>query len=66
MAHPTKIIIGISLGDPNGVGLEIILRIFEDRRMFDFFTPVLFGPRQVVQFHKTHFKRDTPFILFLI
>ena len=36
MAHPTKIIIGISLGDPNGVGLEIILRIFEDRRMFDF------------------------------
>lgn len=60
MAHTTKIIIGISLGDPNGVGLEIILKIFEDRRMFDFFTPVLFGPRQVVQFHKTHFNRDTP------
>lgn len=55
MGNPAKIIIGISMGDPNGVGLEIILKIFEDRRMFDFFTVVLFAPKKLVQFHRDHF-----------
>ena len=34
-----KIKLGISMGDPNGVGIEIILKIFEDKRMFDFLAP---------------------------
>ena len=33
-----KIKLGISMGDPNGIGIEIILKIFEDKRLFDFFT----------------------------
>ena len=36
MGNAVKINLGISMGDPNGVGLEIILKVFEDRRMFDF------------------------------
>ncbi len=32
-----KVKLGISMGDPNGIGIEIILKIFEDKRMFDFF-----------------------------
>ena len=55
MGNAVKINLGISMGDPNGVGLEIILKVFEDRRMFDFFTPILFAPHSVVQFHKNHF-----------
>lgn len=36
------------MGDPNGVGPEIIVRTFEDRRMFDFFTIVVFGSLKVL------------------
>ena len=38
-----KIKLGISIGDPNGVGIELILKVFQDKRMFDFFTPVVFA-----------------------
>lgn len=59
MGTPAKSIIGISMGDPNGVGLEIILKTFEDRRMFDFFTVVLFAPKKLVQAQKEHFEVTT-------
>ena len=36
-----KVKLGISMGDPNGIGIEIILKIFEDKRMFDFFIPII-------------------------
>ena len=36
---PTRI--GISCGDPNGIGIETVLRVFADDRMFDEVTPVL-------------------------
>ena len=42
-ARDRKIKVGISIGDPNGVGIEIILKIFQDKRMFDFFTPIVFA-----------------------
>ena len=35
--------LGISIGDTNGVGLEVILKSFYDKRMLDFCTPILFG-----------------------
>ena len=31
-------------GDPNGIGFEIILKTFEDKRIFDFFTPIVDEP----------------------
>ena len=36
MAKANKIIVGISLGDLNGIGIEVILKTFEDKRMLDF------------------------------
>ena len=54
-----KIKVGISMGDPNGVGIEIILKIFEDKRIFDFFTPVIFSPIKLLNKQKTHFKLTT-------
>ncbi|MDY0780998.1 4-hydroxythreonine-4-phosphate dehydrogenase PdxA [Tenacibaculum sp. IB213877] len=52
MEKSSKIIVGISIGDINGIGLEIILKTFEDKRMLDFCTPVLFGSSKVVSYHK--------------
>lgn len=59
MGNESKINLGITIGDPNGVGLEIILKIFEDRRMFDFFTPVLFAPPMLVNDCKKHLNLQT-------
>ena len=42
MNKKDKIVVGISLGDVNGVGIEVILKTFEDKRMLEFCTPVLF------------------------
>ena len=47
-----KIVVGISLGDINGVGIEVILKSFEDKRMLEFCTPLLFGSSKVISFHK--------------
>ena len=43
MKQFAKICIGISVGDPNGIGIEIILKAFRDKRLFSFFTPVVFA-----------------------
>lgn len=60
MSKEQKIVVGISLGDINGVGIEIILKTFADKRMLDFCTPVLFGSSKVVSIHKKVLKIDTP------
>ena len=47
-----KIRVGISIGDLNGVGLEVILKTFRDKRMLEFCTPVLFGSSKALSYHK--------------
>jgi len=47
-----KIKLGISIGDLNGIGCEVILKTFEDTRMLDFCTPVLFASNKTVSFQK--------------
>ena len=54
-----KIKVGISIGDPNGVGIEIILKIFQDKRMFDFFTPIVFASTKLISFQRKHFNLQT-------
>ena len=38
-----NIIVGISIGDLNGIGSEVILKTFEDNRMLELCTPVIFA-----------------------
>jgi len=52
MKKSEKIKVGISIGDLNGIGIEIILKTFEDSRMLDFCTPVIFASSKVISFHK--------------
>lgn len=44
-------IVGISQGDYNGIGYEVILKTFADKRMFDFSTNVLYGSQEVANFY---------------
>lgn len=50
--------VGISVGDLNGIGAEIILKTFEDSRMLEFCTPVIFASIKTMSFFKKHF--DSP------
>ena len=58
-----KIKLGISMGDPNGIGIEIILKIFEDKRLFDFFIPLIFAPVKLLEKQKKHFQLNTNFVV---
>ncbi|MFY9243863.1 MAG: 4-hydroxythreonine-4-phosphate dehydrogenase PdxA [Polaribacter sp.] len=60
MDKSDKIIVGISIGDLNGIGIEVILKTFEDKRMLDFCTPVLFGATKVISYHKKALGIETP------
>ena len=48
----TKIRIGISQGDLNGIGLEVILKTFSDPAMEELCTPVLFSSQKTLSFHR--------------
>ena len=56
MKKSEKIRVGISVGDINGIGIEIILKTFEDSRMLDFCTPVIFASNKVISYHKKALK----------
>lgn len=47
-----NLILGISIGDINGIGLEVILKTFSDKRMLDLCTPVIFGSTKLIQDYK--------------
>ncbi|RZN83887.1 MAG: 4-hydroxythreonine-4-phosphate dehydrogenase PdxA [Winogradskyella sp.] len=53
--------VGISIGDLNGIGSEIILKTFEDQRSLDLCTPVIFASSRVMNFFKKHFSSKINF-----
>lgn len=60
MDKSDKIIVGISIGDLNGIGIEVILKTFQDKRMLDFCTPVLFGATKAISYHKKALGLEIP------
>ena len=44
--------IGITQGDTNGVGWEVILKIFADNRIAELFTPVIYGSSVAASFYQ--------------
>lgn len=61
MEKDKKIKLGISVGDLNGIGPELIIKTFEDNRMLDFCTPVVFASIKTMSFFKKHFKSNISF-----
>ena len=47
-----NIIVGVSIGDLNGIGPEVILKTFEDNRLLELCTPVIFANVKVLSFVK--------------
>jgi 4-hydroxythreonine-4-phosphate dehydrogenase len=52
MNKDNTIKVGISVGDINGIGIEIILKTFEDARMLEFCTPIIFASNKTISVHK--------------
>ncbi len=61
MKKAHKVRVGISIGDLNGIGSEVILKTFADQRMLDFCTPVIFANNKLLSFYKKHFKMNINF-----
>ena len=47
-----KLKIGISIGDVNGIGPEVIIKTFQDPRMCKLVTPVIYGSGGVFSFYR--------------
>jgi 4-hydroxythreonine-4-phosphate dehydrogenase len=47
-----KPVIGVSCGDLNGVGIELIIKTFSDNRMLDHCTPVIFASNKAINFYR--------------
>jgi 4-hydroxythreonine-4-phosphate dehydrogenase len=49
---PLKPRIGITTGDINGIGIELIIKAFSEHRLLDFVTPIIFASNKVVNYYK--------------
>ncbi|MDE6513681.1 MAG: 4-hydroxythreonine-4-phosphate dehydrogenase PdxA [Muribaculaceae bacterium] len=48
----SRIKVGITHGDYNGVGYEVILKAFEDPQMFELCTPVVYGSQRIASHYR--------------
>jgi len=48
----TKPVIGISCGDINGIGIELIIKSLTDTRLLEICTPVVFASNKVINFYR--------------
>jgi 4-hydroxythreonine-4-phosphate dehydrogenase len=44
--------VGISIGDLNGIGMEVIIKTFMDNRMLQMCTPIVYGSSKTASFHR--------------
>ncbi len=54
-----NIVVGISIGDLNGIGPEVVLKTFEDSRMLELCTPVIFANVKILSFVKKTFESQS-------
>ena len=56
MTHPAKIQekarIGITIGDLNGIGPEVVMKALVDQRILNLVTPVIYGSARALTFYK--------------
>lgn len=50
-----KLKVGISIGDPNGIGIEVILKTLQNKEILDFFTPIIFASTKLISHQKNIF-----------
>lgn len=50
--HGRKPIVGITQGDGNGIGYEVIIKSLADARILESFTPVIYGSSKIFGFYR--------------
>ena len=50
--------IGITQGDTNGIGWEVILHTLADSRLTELFTPVVYGSQQAAKFYASTLDKE--------
>ena len=56
MVNSKKINIGISIGDPNGIGIEIILKSLSDRNLYKECTFIVYSSEDLIKKQQDFFK----------
>lgn len=56
--HKKKPIIGISIGDVNGIGPEVIMKSFLDSRVLKHVTPVIYCSSKIISFYRKKLQMD--------
>ncbi|NND78113.1 MAG: 4-hydroxythreonine-4-phosphate dehydrogenase PdxA [Flavobacteriales bacterium] len=52
MSKGKRVKVGISIGDTNGIGLEVVIKSFLDNRVFDSFIPIIYASKDIVKAHR--------------
>lgn len=52
MSHDEKVRVGISVGDINGIGPEVILKTLNDNRILELCVPIVYGSTRLMNFYK--------------
>ena len=52
MSQGNKPNIGVTCGDLNGIGIELIIKAFSDARLLEHCTPVIFASNKVINFYR--------------
>ena len=47
-----KLVVGITQGDSNGIGYEVIIKAFSDERILELCTPVIYGSSKIFGFYR--------------
>lgn len=51
-------VIGITLGDINGIGAEVIIKVLNDPRILNLITPVIYGSVKVLSYYRKMLEAD--------
>ncbi|HET9744219.1 MAG TPA: 4-hydroxythreonine-4-phosphate dehydrogenase PdxA [Chitinophagaceae bacterium] len=52
MQQTNKPVIGVTCGDLNGIGIELIIKTFSDNRILDLCTPVIFASNKAINYYR--------------
>jgi 4-hydroxythreonine-4-phosphate dehydrogenase len=52
MSQQQRPVIGISAGDLNGIGTELIIKAFSDHRLLELCTPIIFASNKLINFYR--------------
>jgi 4-hydroxythreonine-4-phosphate dehydrogenase len=63
MEQERKIRVAITQGDTNGVGYEVILKVFADQNILELCTPIIYGSPKIATYHRKALNLEVPFTI---